>query len=64
MLKFGIVCFGILLVLLGFSTLAACHLPWYQALGLSHFGGLLAGVFGLAIELAIVDKKRGDDHEH
>jgi hypothetical protein len=64
MLKLGIACFGTLLVLLGFSTLAAFHLPWYQALGLSLFGGVLASVFGLAIELAIVDKKRGDDHEH
>jgi hypothetical protein len=64
MLKFGIVCFGILLVLLSFSTLAAFHLPWYQALGLSLFGGMLAAVLGTAIEIAIVDKKRGDDHEH
>jgi hypothetical protein len=64
MLKFGIVCFGILLVLLSFSTLAAFHLPWYQALGLSLFGGMLAAGLGTAIEIAIVDKKRGDDHEH
>ncbi len=64
MLKLGIICFGILLVLLSFSTLAAFHLPWYQALGLSLFGGMLASVFGIAIQLAVVDNKRGDDHEH
>ncbi len=64
MQRLGILCFGILLVCLSFSTLAAFHFPWYQALGLSLFGGVLAAVLGIAIELAIIDKKRGDDHHH
>ncbi len=64
MLRLGIFCFGILLVCLSFSTLAAFHFAWYQALGLSLFGGVLAAVFGVAIQLAIIDNKRGDDHDH
>jgi hypothetical protein len=44
--------------------LAAFHFAWYQALGLSLFGGVLAAVFGVAIQLAIIDNKRGDDHDH
>ncbi|MBD5605804.1 MAG: hypothetical protein IAI48_12070 [Candidatus Eremiobacteraeota bacterium] len=64
MVKLATICSSILVLLLAASTMLGFGFPWYMAVGLTLFGGLLIGILALAARLAIIDSARGDHHDH